>query len=99
MVFLRGTTRSPRQDDVQPHADANRAVGDVERRPVVLPDVEVEKVDHRADADAVDQIADDSARNQPERQARARAVQREGMTEQNQSTSTVNSETAVSSRL
>ena len=49
---------------------------------MILPDVEIEKIDHGADANAVDQVADDPARDQPQRQARARTVQLKGMTEQ-----------------
>ncbi len=43
------------------------AVGDVERRPMIAESVEVEEVDHRAEAQPVDHVADRAAMISPMR--------------------------------
>src|SRR5262245_56307506 len=53
LVPLRTLPDVPREER---HADADRAVGDVEVGPDVRPDVEVEEVRHGAEAEAVDQV-------------------------------------------
>src|SRR5690606_7073242 len=55
--------------DEQDRADADRAVGDVEGRPVPAAQMEVEKIDDVAVDQAVDDVADCTAENQRQRPA------------------------------
>src|SRR5947209_19109859 len=48
-------------EEEEADADADGAVGDVERGPVVVADVEVEEVDDVAEAEAVEEVADGAA--------------------------------------
>src|SRR5688572_5667279 len=57
----------PESIQYQEHrADGDRRVGDVERRPVPAGGVEVEEVDHLAEAQAVDHVAERAAEDQGE---------------------------------
>ena len=73
-------------EEEQADADADRRVGDVERRPVVAGDGEVEEVDDVAEADAVEQVADGAAEDQRqadlEPHALVRGAQRVGRDDQ-----------------
>ena len=54
-------------EDEQGGGDADTGVGNVERWPCVLLDVEMEKIGHGTVQDAVGQIAEDAAREEAER--------------------------------
>src|SRR5215469_11991701 len=54
-------------------ADADRAVCEVEGRPMQRPDVEIEKVDDRAEANPVDDIADRAADDESDRDGEQRS--------------------------
>ena len=53
----------------QDGSDDNRAVSDIERRPVIAADVEVEEVDHMSGDHAVPEITESAAKNHRERGA------------------------------
>jgi len=54
--------------DQQDGADRDRRVGDVEGGPVIAGDVPLDEIDHRAEANAVDDVAERSAKHEGERQ-------------------------------
>jgi hypothetical protein len=62
---------APGQQEHQTYPSTNRAVSHIKRRktdlsPAPLLHVEIKKVDHAADANAVDQVSDDASANQAE---------------------------------
>src|SRR5215472_12131332 len=61
---------TPQHQAVEQHcrdADANRAVGQIEGRPMQVSDVEIEKVDDRAEANPIEDIAHSAADDKPDR--------------------------------
>lgn len=50
-------------DDQKDHADRDRGIRDVECRPVVAVDIDIQKVDHLPETQPVDEIADRAAEN------------------------------------
>ena len=44
--------------------DRNRAIGNIERRPVVITDIKIEEIRHHTEPDPVDKVADSSSKNQ-----------------------------------
>ena len=54
------------------HADGDEAVGKIERRPVKVRPVDIEKIDNFAIGNPIDQIADGAAENKGERGNQAR---------------------------
>ncbi len=64
------TTAEPEHDQ-QHRADADRRIGDVERRPRPLLVVDLDEIGHAAEAQAVDQVAERAADHERERQRRA----------------------------
>ena len=69
-VILQRVTLVPQgRKQVEPDGDADGGVSDVERRPVVRADMEVEKVSDPAKFDAVDEIAENAADHEAESDA------------------------------
>src|ERR1700722_13606045 len=69
----------PRQDENQPHADADGAVRHVERRKTdfmvaATLHMKIEKIRHVPHEHAVDEVPDDAAENQPQRHLPERGV-------------------------
>src|SRR5258706_1904548 len=56
-------------EDQDHGADRDRRVGDVERRPVPAERVEIEEIDHLAETQAVDDVADRAAQDQRQTEA------------------------------
>src|SRR5882724_3873825 len=68
---------SPQKQAIEQHrrdAQTDGAVGNVEGRPVPATDVKIEKIDDRAETNAVDDIADGAADDQPDRDREERAL-------------------------
>ena len=53
------------EDDQERHPRADCAVSDVESRPVIAPELEVQKIDHEVIPQAIDQIAHRPSQNEP----------------------------------
>src|SRR6185437_8273570 len=64
-LFSPGISKNSRHQ--QDGSNHNRAVGKVERRPMMIADVEIQKVSHRSLPQPVPEIAECSAQNQAER--------------------------------
>ena len=67
---------SPQQEAVQQHcrdADANRAVREVEGRPMRGSEVKIQKVDNSTEAQPVDDVAHGTADDQPDRDGQERS--------------------------
>ena len=45
-------------------ADGNGTVGDIKRRPMIVSQINIQKINHHAKSDSIDQIADGTAKNQ-----------------------------------
>ena len=52
------------------HAHGDRAVGQIERGPVIRADVKIEEIDHVTEQDPVDEVARRAARDQPQREGK-----------------------------
>src|SRR6266446_8939244 len=68
---------SPQKQPVEQHrrdAQTDGAVGNVKGRPVPGADVKIEKIDDRAETNAIDDIADRTADDQPDRDREERAL-------------------------
>src|ERR1051326_4761137 len=70
-----------RGEDVEQCSDADGAVGDVERGPVIAVPIEVQKIDHLVLDDAIDQIPKDATENQSYGNLLQRLADREGTAE------------------
>src|SRR2546430_15971632 len=82
---LSSKARSPRSaplfmekplEDQQPRADRDGGVGDVERRPMPAEGMEIEEVDHLAEAQPVDDVAERPAQDQRQPAAKHRLRRR-----------------------
>jgi hypothetical protein len=73
--------RKQYRDHQQQSSHYNRAVGHVERRPVVIADVEIQKIGDRSFCGAIPQIACGSAEYQAERNGRRRELRASSMQE------------------
>src|SRR5215208_5883147 len=63
-------------EDEQRRAHGNRRVRYVERRPVPAGRMEIEKVDHLAEAETIGQVAERAAQDESEPRAKHRALRR-----------------------
>jgi len=45
-------------------ANGDRGIGDIKGRPMMTADIEIEEIDHKTEADPINEIADGPARNQ-----------------------------------
>src|SRR2546428_10927404 len=63
-------------EDQQPRADRDGGIGDVERRPMPAEGMEIEEVDHLAEAQPVDEVAERPAQDQRQPAAKHRLRRR-----------------------
>ena len=66
---LPGFLRPEAVPDQQHRATGDGRVGDVEGRPVLAIGMKIEEIDHRAEQDAVDHVAERTRQHQAQRQA------------------------------
>src|SRR4051812_19037557 len=69
--------RLERLPEIENHADADARIGDVERRVDVATKVQVDEINHMAVQQAVDEVADNAAAEQAERDLREPLLQAE----------------------
>ena len=84
-----GRVALEREDEQEPDPDADGAVGNVKGRKagllsVAADDVKAEKVDDMADTDSIEEIAENAAKDEPERKLAAESVDIEVVTGQEQ---------------